>query len=116
MGMDHLVHQARLAHAGLADERHHLSVPGASPLQRLVQRCQLRLPAHKAGEAAGHGRLQAPADGVGPDELKDLHGLVHPLDRHGSQGGDLHQAFHQPQRGGGEENAPRGGKLLHARG
>jgi hypothetical protein len=34
--VDHLVDQARLAHAGLAEERHHLPVPGASPLQRLV--------------------------------------------------------------------------------
>ena len=41
-------------------------------------------------------RLQASADGAGPDQLKDRHGLVYPLDRHGAQGGDLHHAFHQP--------------------
>ena len=113
--MHHFVHQARLAHAGLAEERHHLPVPGARPLQRLVQRRQLRLPAHKAGEPAGDRRLQAPADGAGPDQLEDLHGLVHPLDRHGSQGVDLDHALHQPQGGGGQQNAAGCGELLHAR-
>ena len=113
--VDHFVHQARLAHAGLAEERHHLPVPGARPLQRLVQRRQLRLPAHKAGEPAGDCGLQAPADGAGPDQLEDLHGLVHPLDRHGSQGVDLDQALHQPQGGGGQQNAAGCGELLHAR-
>ena len=48
--VDCLVYQARLAHAGLAEDRHHLPMPGACPLQRQGQRRQLRLPAHKAGE------------------------------------------------------------------
>ena len=49
VGVDHLVHQARLAHAGLAHQRHHLPVPGTRPLQRLVQRLQLRSAVPQSG-------------------------------------------------------------------
>ena len=67
VGVEELVDQARFAHAGLAEERHHLPLAALRALQRLVQRGQLRLPAHKAGESTGDGRLQAPTDGAGPN-------------------------------------------------
>jgi hypothetical protein len=92
--VDDLVDQARLAHAGLTEERHHLPLPSARPFQCLGQRRQLRLPTHKAGESTGDGGLQAPPDRTRPHQRKDLDGLVQPLDRHGTQGVHLDQAFH----------------------
>jgi hypothetical protein len=55
--VDHLVHEAGLAHPGLTHGGHHLTVPRSGPFHRLVQGRQLGLPAHKAREPAGHGRL-----------------------------------------------------------
>ena len=97
MRLDHFVHEARFAHAGLAEQRDHLPVPGARPFQGLVQRLQLRLPAHKGREPPGDGGLQAPAHGRGPDQLKDVYGLLQALNGHRAERGDLHKAFHQPQ-------------------
>jgi hypothetical protein len=65
--VEHFVHQTRLAHPSLTEERHHLPAPGSCPLQRLVQGRQFRLPAHKAQEPAGHRCLQASADGACPN-------------------------------------------------
>src|SRR5262249_14754549 len=49
-GMDTLVHQARLPHPGLADDRHHLPMADSRTLQGLAQGRHFRVPAHKAGE------------------------------------------------------------------
>ena len=73
------------------------------------------LPPDKAGQATGDCRLQAAADGTGPDQLKDLHRLRESLDGKRPQGIDLHRALHQPQGGGRQPNAARRGELLHAR-
>ena len=79
MGVANSIDQARLPHARLADQRHHLTMSRPSPLQRLLQRRQLLLPSHEAGEPARCTGLQASTDGTGPDQLKDLHGLSQPL-------------------------------------
>ena len=115
VGMDKLIGQARLAHARLAHQRHHLAVPGRRLRQRLVQGRELGLPPDKARQPPGGGGLQAPPQRGDPDQLKRLHRRCQALDRHGPQGIDAHQALHQPPGGGGEQDGPRGGELFHAR-
>src|SRR5215468_2918184 len=78
--VDELVDQARLPHAGLPHQRHHLAMTGPSPLQGLLQCRQLVLPPYEAGEPPCCAGLQTPSDRTGPDQLKDLHGLCEPLD------------------------------------
>jgi hypothetical protein len=68
--VDHLVHQAGLAHPGLANGCHHLTVPRSGPFHRLVQSRQLGLPPHKARQAARRGHLQAPPQLTRPEQLE----------------------------------------------
>ena len=70
---------------GLADYRHHLPLAGARLLQGLHQGRELGITADKAGEPARRGRLQAPPDATGTDQLKDLHRRVEPFDGHWSE-------------------------------
>ena len=113
--VDELIDQARLPHAGLANHGHHLAMPRSSPLQGLLQRHQLLLPPHEAGEPACRTGLQAAADGTGPDQLKDLHRLGESFDGKLPQGVDLDEALSQPERRRGQPDTARGGELLHAR-
>ena len=113
--VDTFVDQARLAHARLPHQGHHLALPRRGLFQRLMQRRQFLLPPHKAGEATRHCGLQAPAGATGPQQLEHLHRLRHPLHRHRSQGVHLHQAFYQAQGGGGKADGPGCGQLFHAR-
>ena len=80
-----------------------------------MERRELGLPPDKVCQATGDCGLQASAHPTRPDQLEHLHRLRQPLDRHRSQGVDLHQAFDQPQRRHCQPNAPRRGQLLHAR-
>jgi hypothetical protein len=50
VGVDELVHQARLADTGLADQRHHLAMPRPRLLLSVAEGLELRLPPHKAGQ------------------------------------------------------------------
>ena len=109
------MHQTGLAHARLPDERHHLAVARSGVLQGLAQLVQLGVTSYKARQPPRRRHLQAPPQGTGSHQLKNLHRLGQPLDRHRPQGMDLHQALHQAQGGGGEQNAARGGELLHTR-
>ena len=113
--MHELIGQARLAHASLAYQRHHLAVPGLRLRQRLVQGLQFVLPPDKARQPPGGGSLQAPPQCGDPYQLKRLHWRRQALDRHGPQGLDAHQALHQPPGGCGEQDGPRRGQLFHAR-
>ena len=72
--VDKLVHQARLAHTGLADQRHHLAVPRPRPLLGVAEGVEFRLPPHKGESAPRHGSLTT-ADCTGPDQLEHLHRL-----------------------------------------
>ena len=114
VGVDDFVDEAGFPYAGLTDDGHHLPLPRPGPLQGLLQGRQLRLPSHKARQATGGGHLQTPPQGTDPDQLEHLHRLRQAFDRHGAQGRDLDEPFGQPQRLGGEANAPGRGQLLHA--
>src|SRR4029453_4616541 len=59
MGVRELVDQARLAYAGLADERRHLPVTVAGELLGAAELLQLGVAADEAGQAAPGGHLQA---------------------------------------------------------
>jgi len=71
-------------------------VPRASPCEGVPERLDFRLPPDEAGEATGHGSLQAPADAAGADQFKHLHRLGQSPDRDRPQRGDPDQAFDQP--------------------
>ena len=115
VGVDELIDQARLPHPGLADEATTWPWPAPArpgpaagpraPVCRPTKRVSPRPP--RPASAAGCA--------LGPDQLKDLHRLRQPLDRHRPQRVDLDQALDQPQRRGGEQDAARRGQLLHAR-
>ena len=113
VGMDDLIDQARLAHAGFTHQRDHLAMPGLRLGQSLLHDHQLLVPPDKARQAPYHPRLEAAAQGACPDQFIDLHRRRQALDRHGAQGGDPHQPLRQPQRLGGQTNAPGRGQLLH---
>src|SRR5262245_17095793 len=73
VGVGELPEEAGFAHAGLADDGHHLAVTGTGLLQGLAQGLDLSLPSHKGGEAAGCGSLEAPARGSSANEFEDLY-------------------------------------------
>ena len=50
VGVDELIDQARLAHARLAHQRHHLAMPRPRLCQGLLQGVSSVLPPHKARE------------------------------------------------------------------
>ena len=73
---DELVHQAALAHAGVADDPDRPPVPGQRLLQRGLQRGALRVAADEPRQPAGGGhRLQPRLRRAAPDQLQ------HPLGR-----------------------------------
>ena len=116
MGVEKLVRETGLAHPGLADHRHHLPVSGPSLLQGLHQSRELGIAADKAGEPAGRGRLQAPPNATGANQLKDLHRRVEPFNGHWPERGGPDVAFRQPERLGRDQDGARLGHLFHAGG
>ena len=107
--------QARLAHAGFPDHRHHLPMAAAGAAQRLAELVQLARAPHEAGQAARRRRVQPRAQGPGPPQLVDRDRLLQPLHRHRPQGVDLDVALHQPQGLAGQQGGPWSGELFHAR-
>jgi hypothetical protein len=81
-GMGELVEEAGFADSGFPDDRHHLAMAGPRLRQCLVQGLKLRLPPHEGGQAACRERLQTRPSRTGAEQLTDLYGFEHPLDRH----------------------------------
>ena len=116
VGVDTLIDQAGLAHPRFPHQGDHLAMaglrllpgPGAAPPAPC---CRPTKGVSPRAAAACKRRRSA----LAPDQLEHLDGLRQPLHRHRPQGGDLHQALHQPQGGGGQADAARGGQLFHAR-
>ena len=69
----------------------------------------------KRVSCTGRERLETRPGGPGTHELKDLHGMRQPLDRDRTKRFDLDQAFGEPEGLRRQQNASRGGELLHAR-
>jgi hypothetical protein len=111
-----LVDQARLAHAGRADDGRDLTMAGAGVLQRAAQMLQLVVASDEADEPARGGGLEAGARRPHARHLVDLHGLGEPLDRNGAEGSHREEALHEVGGRGREEDAPGAGELLHPRG
>ena len=59
MGLCELPEEPGLPHTWLADDRHHLALTIAGPLQRLAEDVQLGVPPHKAASALARGSLQS---------------------------------------------------------
>ena len=73
VGVRELPEETRLAHARLADHRHHLAVPARRAGERLAELIQLHVPAHEAGEPPRGRRLEPSAPAARPQQLVDLH-------------------------------------------
>jgi hypothetical protein len=84
--MGELPNEARLADAGLADDRHHLAMRRASQLQGLTEPLELRVAPDEASEATGRIGLEPRAHRSGADDLEDLDRSVQALDRALAQG------------------------------
>jgi hypothetical protein len=113
--VDTLMYQARLTHASFPHQSHDLAMPSLRLCQGLVYGVKLLLPPHERRESPGGGRLQAPVQTTGAQQLKHLDGLDQPLHRHGPQGGDLHQALHQVQGSRRQADRTGGRHLFHTR-
>src|SRR5262245_6643340 len=70
--VDTLIDEAGLAHPGLADHGHHLSMSVPGSLQDLHQGGKLRVAADKARQPPRCRRLQASPDATRTDQLKDV--------------------------------------------
>jgi hypothetical protein len=90
-------------------------MPRPGLLLCLLERQQLLLPSHEAGEPPCCTGLQTPPDRTGPDQLKDLDGLRQPLDRKLPQSIDLDQPFGESEGRGRQPNTAWGGELFHTR-
>ena len=112
--MNELVHQARLAHARLADDRHHLTVTVAGKLLRAAELLQLDVAADEARQAASGGGLEASSRGAGARHLVDFHRIGEPLHRHGAEGLHLDVAFRQSEGVGRRKHGTGLRHLLHA--
>jgi hypothetical protein len=77
-----LPEETRLAHAWLPDHGDHLAVALPGPVEGAPELLQLRVPADEAREPPPRCGLEAGAGGAGPHQLKHLHRLAQPLDRH----------------------------------
>ena len=110
-----LIEQAGLAHARLADDCHHLALPGPSPLPRLAELVQFGITPHEARQAPRRGGLQPRAHRSGTQELVDLNRLLQSLHRHGPQRCNLDETLDQAQRVSGQQARTRSGKLFQAR-
>ena len=110
-----LIHQARLPYARFPHQGHHLAVPCLGLCQGLMEHGQLVVSPHEGSEAARHCRLQALPERAGPHQLEDLYRLRQALDRERSEGGDLDEPLHQPQRLDRQPDAPGRSQLFHAR-
>src|SRR6266508_1810690 len=77
--MDELINQARLAHAGLAHQRHHLAVPGLRLRQRLVQGVELVLPPDEARQPRAAAACKRRRSALAPTSSKTSTGYGKPL-------------------------------------
>ena len=114
--MNELVHQARLADAGLADDRHHLAVPLLGELLGAAHLLQFDGAADEAGQAAAGGGLQAAARGAGAGHLVDVDRIGEPLHRERAERLHGKVAFRQPERVRRRQHRAGLRHLLHARG
>src|SRR4030095_16530986 len=86
--LDELVHEARLAHARLADDRHDLAVAGPGQPSGALQLLQLHVATDETREAAPRCGLELRAGRPGPRQLVDVDRTGHPI--HGDQSERLH--------------------------
>ena len=116
VGVGELVEQPRLAHPGLADDRHQLTAPGAGLLEGPAELLDLGVAADEARQAAGRGRLEARSRRRRPRPLVDLDRLAKPFHRDGAQRLHLDVALGEPQGVGRQADRAGVGQLLHPRG
>src|SRR5262249_29616528 len=114
IGMGAFPEEAGLADTRLPDHSHHLAVAGTGLLPGPAQGLDLSLSSDEGGKPTGGGGLEAFACGASAHEVADLKWGREPLERHRPRGSDRDEPLHQPQSVGREQDAPRGGELLHA--
>ncbi len=114
MGVGELVEQARLAHACLAHERHHLPVPGTGALQDVAQLVDFGVAADEAREPPRRGCLESGPRRPRSHELVDLDLLPQPFDGRRAKRVDLHVPLAKPEGVSRDERGARARQLLHA--
>ena len=114
--MGEFVDEARLAHPGLGNERHDLTVTVTGELLRPAKLLEL-------GVAADEARQPATGDGLEPGprranarQLVDFQRVGEPLDRHRAERLHRDEAFCELKRRWRQQDAARARELLHARG
>ncbi len=114
--LQELVAQPRLAHAGIADHAHDLSVTRDGFVERLLEPGELPLPADEARQPARARYVEARLQRARSLQLEHAHGLLDALQLEASQILELEPAG--DDRGGGLAHVHRVGcsELLHARG
>jgi hypothetical protein len=115
-GMSELPAQARFAHTGLAHHGHHLPVPGLRQVERLLELIQLDVTAHEGGQAPRGRGVEPGAHGARPEELEYFHRIRESLDGEGAARLHLDVSLGELPGARREENRPRLGHLLEARG
>ena len=112
--MNEFVHQARLAHARLADDRHYLTAASARKLQRKAELLQLDAAADKARQAPSGGGVEASSRRAGPGHLVNLYWIGEPLYRHEAEGLRDDIAFRQLEGVGRNKHRTWHCHLFHA--
>ncbi len=114
VGMSEFPVEAGLAHAGLADDRHELTVSAAGALESLAELGEFGVAADEAAETPRGSRMKPRADGSSPDQLVDVHGPRKALYRDWTEGFDLEISLGEPQCLASQQDGAGIGELLHA--
>ena len=116
MGVGDLPDEAGLAHARLADQRDHLAVAGAGPLEAAADRVHLQVSPDEPCEAAHSGGLETRAGQPGTGQFEYFDRLAEALHRHRAEAPRPYEPFGQPERAHRDQDGAGYGHLLHPRG
>src|SRR6516165_12175329 len=114
--MEKLVHQARLSHSRLADDRHYLTASLSGELLRGEKLNELYVSADETRQAVPGSGLEARSRGAGARYLVDLYRIGEPLYRHGAEGLDGDVACGQSDSVGRRKHRTGLCHLFHATG
>ena len=112
--MNEFVHQARLAHARLANDRHYLTATSARELQRKTELLLLDAAADKTCQAPSGGGVEASSRRARSGHLVNLYWIGESLHRHGAEGLRDDIAFRQMEGVGRNKHRTWHCHLFHA--
>ena len=110
-----LVDEARLAHTGLSNERHNLTMTVAGELLDAAELLKFGIATDEPRQPASGARLESGPRRACPCHFVDIHRVGEPLHRHRAERLHGDEAFHHLQRRLSQEDATRARELFHAR-